>query len=80
MSDPFDLDLTHNLAVDEIHERIHALTVKIDRFHDDAEKANTEERRATRRATEYLKMRADYQAILVDMGYDDPAYVAPILR
>jgi len=63
-SSPFDLDLTHNLAVDEIHERIHALTTKIDRYHDEAEKANIEERRATRRATECLKMRADYQAIL----------------
>ena len=37
-SSPFDLDLTHNLAVDEIHERIHALTTKIDRYHDEAEK------------------------------------------
>lgn len=64
MTDPFELDLTRNLALDEIRERIGALTKKIDRYHDEAEDANIKERQATRRATEYLKMRADYQAIL----------------
>jgi hypothetical protein len=68
MIDPFDLDITRNLALDEIQERIRALGHKIDRSNEDGDKARRDVAAADQRVAEHTKMRADYQAILTKMS------------
>ena len=68
MSNPFDLDITRNLALDEIQERIRALGHKIDRSNEEADNARRVAAEADQRAAEYTKLRADYQAILDGMS------------
>lgn len=67
MANPFDLDLTRNLALDEIHERIRALGSKVDRHNEEADNARRVAAEADQRVAECMKMRAEYQAVVSAM-------------